>query len=200
MLRDSLISCGASPRSAGQVGRASGQLEAVLEQAQLPGKAGWADWLEGLKPWGGLCLLTAPVQFLKSARCPSELLAPLPFLAGAHKRELLQRLSRRNIAVAEPQAQLSRWRWGWLARARRLLAVLPASEQQLRLGLQFTVCFLAVMFLQIVDASYEALRGRPIWAVSARHPSQLMLLCIVRLPLSAMFPQHAKPPAMPACR
>ena len=36
----------------------------------------------------------------------------------------------------------------------------------LRLGLQFVVCFWAVMALQMSTASYDALLGRPIWSVS----------------------------------
>ena len=121
------------------------------------------------------CLIYLCLQGLRSAKCTSELSPPPALPAGDHKTELLQRLSRRNIVVPEPQPQPSRW--AWLARARRLLAALPASEQQLRLGLQFTVCFLAVMFLQIADASYNALRGRPIWAVSCRPPGSPRMCC-----------------------
>ena len=85
--------------------------------------------------------------------------------AAAHKDQLPARLSQRTVfqpdAAAHPPEQR------WLARGRAwLVAVLLASEQQLRIALQFLLCFLAVMFLEIADASYTALKGRVTWAVS----------------------------------
>ena len=87
--------------------------------------------------------------------------------AADQKRELLARLSQRTITAAKPHpARQHPAGVAWLRRGWRwLLRVAPASEQQLRLALQFTACFLAVMFLQIAAESYTALAGRPVWAV-----------------------------------
>lgn len=91
-----------------------------------------------------------------------------PPCAATHKEQLLARLSQRSVfaagaAAGRPEPR----RPPWLARSRTwLVAALPATEQQLRIALQFLLCFLAVMFLQIVDASYAALQTRVTWAVS----------------------------------
>ncbi len=97
--------------------------------------------------------------------------------AAAHKEQLLARLSQRSVftagtagtsgAAGAAGTPPERQRLPWLARSRAwLVSALPATEQQLRIALQFLLCFLAVMFLQIVDASYTALRTRVTWAVS----------------------------------
>lgn len=98
---------------------------------------------------------------------PTEHNVLLCCCAETAKEKLSERLSSRDVAVTKPQAEHTRWGCSWLAHARAwLLDALPASEQQLRLGLQFSACFLAVMFLQIIDDSHTALTGQPVWAVS----------------------------------
>lgn len=115
-----------------------------------------------------------------------------PPLAAAHKQPLLSRLSQRT--VFHPGAAAPERRQGWLARSRaRLVAALPASEQQLRIALQFLLCFLGVMFLQIVDGSYTALKGRVSWAVSGvRMPACLHATRLPALPwpISRGSPLH----------
>jgi hypothetical protein len=93
---------------------------------------------------------------------------------------VLARLSRRDITPARQQGSiqgrpcLAGLRRGWA----HVLEVLPASEEQLRLGLQFSVCYLAVMFLQIVPSASSALQGRPVWAVRPAGRRR----CVVLLP------------------
>lgn len=138
-----------SPRAGRRVGRASTELQALLAQVDMPGGFEGAEMHGvGLQcvTWGcNLCLILLP--------------------AGAQKEQLLARLSQRSIARATPaQPRAARHPPGRLAAwSARMAAVVPASKAQLRLGLQFLVCFWAVMFLQIGDASYNALKGRRAW-------------------------------------
>lgn len=171
ILRESLLSPGASPRSlaARRVGRASTELEAFLQEAgtHLPGAHMWMSWMSRLRHWGpihwsmwprdsGCCSLNChcPPGVSHACSCAQGAAAGSP-VAALHVHSRHSRL---------PPEQ---HRLPWLARGRAwLVAALPATEQQLRIALQFLLCFLAVMFLQIVDASYTALRTRVTWAVS----------------------------------
>lgn len=155
MLRESLLSAGASPRSARHVGRASSELQALLEQAELPGALGGTLCSTLGVTVGSAGILRAPLIHLAANRASC---------ADPQKEQLLARLSQRSVATLAQQRPAPQRPPGRLAALRvRAVAAAPASEEQLRLGLQFLVCFWAVMFLQIGDASYNALKGRWAW-------------------------------------
>ena len=171
LLRVSVISSSAtaSPRagqrSAELTTRGSSELEKHLEQAtDIPGKFILID---------RLCRQPAfPIVWNSHVTLRPVLCCAF---AAAQRRELLARMSHRNIAVHTGQAQAQQpVSLGWLGHGWQrmheawafLLALVHVREQQLRLGLQFVVCFWAVMALQMSTASYDALLGRPIWSVS----------------------------------